>query len=76
MSLCLIQCFFVLCICVTVALVQVGVRLLATLMLEIHPAKTPMKNTGITDHKLLHIHMKTWYGSQMSQTILISGIDW
>lgn len=62
---------FVLCICVIVAMEQVGVRLLATHMQEIHPVEIPMKtttllqSTTITDHTPLHTHMKTWYGSQM-----------
>lgn len=63
---------FVLCICMIVAMVQFGVRLLATLMLEIPPAETPMKTTAllqtttvITDHVPLHTHMMTWYGSRI-----------
>jgi len=59
---------------VIVAMEQVGVRLLKTLMQEIHPAEIPMKTTAlqqsttITGHMPLQTHMKTWYGSQMYQT--------
>ncbi len=64
-----------LCICLIVAMVQFGVRLWATLMLEIPPAETPTKTTAllqtttvITDHVPLHTHMMTWYGSRIYLT--------
>lgn len=62
----------VLCICVIVAMEELGLMLLATLMLEIHPAETPMTTTSllqtttvITYHMPLRPRMMTWYGSNL-----------